>query len=436
MFTYNLKLAWLSIRKTPVLTLLMVGAIGIGIGLSMTLVTLYYMMGQDPIPQKSDQLYNVRVDSWDVDEPYEEPNEPPHQMTYTDASTIYRADRAFREAPMFKSWGVVEPQNEALKPDTEVFRMTGRDFFAMFDVPFLYGGVWSESADRDGDRVTVISRDYNEKIFGGEDSVGRRLRIEGEDFTVVGVIDEWEPIPKYYDVNNGAFDEGEDIFLPFWLVEQGEWWSAGNNNCYQDDPEPGYPGRLAGECVWIQYWAELRDDTERDEYMSFLNAHTEQQKALGRMPRPVNNRLDDVNEWLELREVVDEDVAVSLGLAGLFLAVCLFNTVGLLLAKFLGRSTETGIRRALGASKGQIFRQQLVEVGLIGLGGGLLGLLLSLGGLKGLQWLTIDSDQLVTMDMNLVAIAIGLALVSALIAGLYPAWRVCRMPPALYLKTQ
>lgn len=436
MFAYNLKLAWLSIRKTPVLTALMIGAIGIGIGLSMTMVTLYYMMAQDPIPHKSDQLYSVRVDSWDVNEPYREPNQPPWQMTYIDATSIYRARTAFREAPMFKSYGVVEPEGEALKPETKVFRMTGRDFFPMFDVPFLFGGTWSEEADRRGEHVVVLSEDYNEKLFGGEDSVGETLRIRGEDYTVVGVTDDWEPMPQFYDVNNGAFNEGEDLYLPFWLVEQGEWWSAGNNNCYQDDPEVGWAGRIAGECVWIQYWAELRTDEERDAYMSFLDAHTEQQKALGRMPRPVNNRLDDVNEWLEIRDVVADDVAVSLGLAALFLGVCLFNTVGLLLAKFLGKATETGIRRALGASRAQIFRQQLVEVGLIGLAGGLLGLVLSLGGLKGLQWLTIDAEQLVTMDMTLVAMAIALALVAAILAGLYPAWRVCRMPPALYLKTQ
>jgi len=438
MFSYYLRMAWLSIRKTPVLVALMVGAVGIGIGVSMTMLTIYHMMSRDPIPWKSDQLYSVRVDNWDADEPYDEdlPGQSPFQMTYIDATNIYDAGRAYRETPMFKSWGVVEPSNPELRAENHIFRMTGSDFFAMFDVPFLYGGPWDHEADAAASRVVVLSRDLNETLFGGEDSVGRDLRIRGQDFRVVGVIDEWEPQPKYYDLNNGSFDEGEDVFLPFNLVRHEQYQSAGNNNCYQGDPAPGWEGRLAGECIWIQYWAELRNPQEVEEYQTFLNAYTDEQRALGRMPRPNNNQLYNVTEWLAMQEVVDEDVSVTLGLSVLFLAVCLFNTIGLLLAKFLGKSTETGIRRALGASRSDVFRQQLVEVGLIGIGGGVVGLGLSLLGLKGLQILTIDTEQLVTMDLTMIVAAIALALVTTILAGLYPAWRVCQMPPAIYLKTQ
>ena len=56
--------------------------------------------------------------------------------------------------------------------------------------------------------------------------------------------------------------------------------------------------------------------------------------------------------------------------------------------------------------------------------------------LKGLQVLTIDTEQLVTMDLTMVIVAVLLALVTTILAGLYPAWRVCQMPPAVYLKTQ
>ena len=61
--------------------------------------------------------------------------------------------------------------------------------------------------------------------------------------------------------------------------------------------------------------------------------------------------------------------------------VCLVNTIGLLLAKFLRRAPEVGVRRALGASKAQVFLQHLIEVGLLGFSGGLLGILLAQLGL-------------------------------------------------------
>ena len=76
-------------------------------------------------------------------------------------------------------------------------------------------------------------------------------------------------------------------------------------------------------------------------------------------------------EWMEIREVVQDDNRVLVGLAFIFLAVCLLNTIGLLLAKFIGKSPVVGLRRALGASKAMIFRQHLVEVGIIGIVGGI-----------------------------------------------------------------
>ena len=90
----------------------------------------------------------------------------------------------------------------------------------------------------------------------------------------------------------------------------------------------------------------------------------------GRFERPPNVRLRDVMEWLDYKKVVPSDVRLQTWIALGFLLVCLINTVGLLLTKFLRRSAEIGVRRALGASKRSIFVQLLVEAGMIGLVGG------------------------------------------------------------------
>ncbi|MBU2427109.1 MAG: ABC transporter permease, partial [Gammaproteobacteria bacterium] len=65
MFSYYLRLAWLSIRQSYGLSLLMVLAIGLGIGAAMTTVTVNYLMSANPIPTKSEQLFYVQLDSWD-----------------------------------------------------------------------------------------------------------------------------------------------------------------------------------------------------------------------------------------------------------------------------------------------------------------------------------------------------------------------------------
>src|SRR3546814_14363576 len=82
-------------------------------------------------------------------------------------------------------------------------------------------------------------------------------------------------------------------------------------------------------------------------------------------------------EWLDYNKVVPSDVRLQVWLAFGFLLVCLLNTVGLLLAKFLRRSGEVGVRRALGASRREIFMQCLVEAGAVGMAGGIVGLALA-----------------------------------------------------------
>src|SRR5881275_1327995 len=99
------------------------------------------------------------------------------------------------------------------------------------------------------------------------------------------------------------------------------------------------------------------------------------------MKRNAPNRLFNVNEWLEYTHVVGKDSKLQTWLAFGFLVLCLVNTVGLLLAKFSVRAAEIGVRRALGASRGEIFHQCLIETSVVGLVGGLLGLLLACGAL-------------------------------------------------------
>jgi putative ABC transport system permease protein len=332
---------------------------------------------------------------------------------------------------------VLEPQGEGERPFSVSARNTWADFFSMFDLRFIYGSGWDDSADRNLERVVVLSREINERVFGGENSVGRSVRLNGMDFKVVGVMDEFLPVPRFYDVTNGAFDEPEEVFIPFNIAVEYELPRTGNTSCWKAPDGDGFEAFLNSECVWIQFWAELRSDEEKQDYMAFLNAYVEQQKELGRFPKPLNNHLSDVMEWMENQEVVEDDAQVMLGLSLLFLVVCLLNTIGLLLAKFLGKSSDISLRRALGASRSSLFVQHMIESGLIGLGGGVLGLGLTWLGLRGIEMLFGEFvENLVGLDWVMVLTAIGLAIVSALLAGLYPTWRACRIAPASQLKLQ
>jgi putative ABC transport system permease protein len=438
MFAYHLQMAWRSQRRTPGLSALMVAAVGLGVGVCMTMLSVYALMSRDPIPRKSDVLYAVQLDNWNPNRPYDEPNEPPPQLTWRDSMALWeRSPEGIRRVAMATTNFVIEAVGTGdAKPELPLVRGATADFFAMFDVPFLYGGGWDGLADREAAPVIVLTRETNDRLFGGENSVGRQVRNGDIVLTVVGVTDTWQPTPRYYDLNAGnAFQDLDDVFVPLLLFERNQerWTPSGNINCWQAPPEEGL---LHSECVMTQFWVELPDAAAVQDYQAFLDAYVNEQKKLGRFPRPLNNRLSDVNTWLDVNEVVAEDNRVLLGLSFMFLAVCLLNTVGLLLSKFLGRSGDVGVRRALGASRGAIFRQHLTEVGLLGALGGVLGLALAWGGLALVRRLYADYERVATLNVELVAVAIGLAVLAGVLAGLYPAWRICRIPPAVHLKTQ
>jgi len=438
MFRYYLKLGLLSIRKNPVLSGLMVAAIAVGIGACMTMATIEYVMGGDPIPHRSGLLYHVQLDSWDPNEPAEEPNEPPDQVTYLDGTAIWSAGKARRQVLSYTTGRVVQPAD----PDSHPFQVTSRsttaDFFPMFDVPFLHGQGWDRAADDAASQVVVLGKDINDRLFGGENSVGRTVVMNGDTYRVVGVIDAWNPVPKFYDVSNGPFNEVEEVFFPFSVAIANEISSFGNTNCWKPVAEDGWNAFLNSECVWMQVWVELHGEDEVRDYHAFLDAYAESQSALGRFQRPLNNRLHDVMSWMEDRQVVQDDVQVLLGLGFLFLLVCLLNTIGLLLAKIMRRSGDISLRRALGASRGAIFGQYIVEAGLIGVSGGVLGVGMTWLGLRGIEALYGELEfvaNLVRMDWVIVLAAVLLAIASALAAALYPTWRACGIHPASQLKT-
>jgi putative ABC transport system permease protein len=439
MFRYYLKLGALSIRTNPALSVLMVLAIAIGIGACMTIVTVRHVMSDNPAAHRNDVLYHVQVDSWSPAEPYQEPDKPPEQMTYLDAKALYDAGKAFRQVTSFKTTRVVQPDGEDARPLQLEARATTSEFFPMFDVPFRYGAPWDRQADRVEERVTVLSRELNEQLFGGEDSTGRMLRINGEQYRVTGVLDDWTPMPKFYDLNNNPYEAPEALYLPFSLAVANGFGRSGNTSCWKPVGDGGFEEFLASECIWIQMWIELRQPSERSAYLQFLDAYAEEQKALGRFQRPLNNRLNNPAEWLADREVVDDNVNVLLSIAVLFLVVCLLNTIGLLLAKVMRRARDISLRRALGASRLALFSQYIIEAGIIGTAGGLLGVGATWLGLRGIENLYVDYEfirHLVRMDWTMVLLAVVLAILSALGAALYPTWRACNITPASQLRIQ
>ncbi len=436
MFGYYFKLALRSFKRNKVLTALMVLAIALGIGASMTTLTVFYVLSGDPIPQKSGRLFYVQMDPASING-YLKGEDPESQMTRYDAEALLRDKRGDRQAMMSGGGLAIEPEKTGMTPFTVPSRYTSADFFGMFDVPFLYGQGWGAKEDEARERVAVIAKELNDKLFGGANSVGKSIRLNQNEFRIIGVLGEWRPTPRFYDLTQQRYGAQDDVYLPFSTSRALDLSNSGSMNCWEgDNDDPEGTTALNAPCAWVQYWVQLDSAQKESNYRQYLINYSDQQRKAGRFERPTNTRLSNVMTWLDDNEVVPSDVRLQTWLAFGFLLVCLLNTVGLLLAKFLRRGSEIGVRRALGASRRAIFLQCLVEAGAVGLAGGALGLGLAMLGLWAVRQQPTDYASLAHLDPSMLLAAFALSLVASVLAGLLPAWSAMQVAPALQLKSQ
>ena len=398
---------------------------------------MFRAVSGDPIPWKSSKLFVPQIDMWGP-KGRSNNNEPPEAMDYTDAMALQRAHRAKLQSAMYQVSPSVVPAGAGKHPINVSGHAVYSEFFPMLDVPFRYGSGWGADADTQRAAVVVISHKLNEKLFGGANSVGRSISIEGKDYRVVGVLDDWNPQPRFYDVvNTGGFSSGnEDVFLPFERAIDVGMPNDGNTNCSEVPAESGFVGLQRSSCVWIAYMVELDDAAAASAYRHYLDGYAQDQQRAGRFGWAPNNRLRNLPDWLDAEHVVPSDTKVSLLVALGLLVVCLVNTAGLLLAKFLRRSSEIGVRRALGAQRSAIYAQFLTEAGIIGLAGGVLGLALTGAGVASVSWvLPKDIAALARLDVPLLLLTLLVATAATLLAGLYPTFRASRVQPAWQLKS-
>jgi putative ABC transport system permease protein len=247
------------------------------------------------------------------------------------------------------------------------------------------------------------------------------------------VIGDFNPVPHFYDLITEQYGQGEQLFIPWTTSRDLELEHNGSMNCWSSEHEDATA--VGAPCEWTQVWVELDSDEKLAAYHDFLANYWADQVRAGHYERPINIRLRNVTEYLDYNKVIPNDAKLGTYVALGFLIVCLVNTIGLLLTKFLRRSSEIGVRRALGASKLSIFMQLLVEAGVIGFVGGLLGLALAWLGLWSIRHGASQYSHLAHLDMVMLGATFLLAVVSSVLAGLLPAWRGCQVAPALQLKS-
>lgn len=437
MFAYYLALAARNLRRSGGLTLLMMLAIGVGVAASMTMYAVFRGMAADPIPQKSARLFAPLIDAFGPG--FRRPGEePPRELTYIDAMALLAQHRGALQAVMYETDQAVYPEQAAQGSGGMALRgyMVTSEFFPMLELPFHFGSGWTAAGRGDDAAVVVISDHLNQVLFGGGNNLGRIVHIGDHDYRVIGIVRAWNPQPEFFS-DLGYPLEPADFFIPLPYALAHQAVTDVYPNCKRDADNPGLniAALLRSDCTWLSYMVELDDAAAVQRYRAYLDGYAAEQQQLGRFAWAPNNRLRDVMAMLAHEQVMPDDARVSLLVAQGLLLVCLINTIGLLLAKFLRRSGEIAIRRALGASRRAIYTQFLIEAGVIGLGGGVLGLVLTGFGVMSMHWVMSAWEVVNThFDAQLFGFTLALAVVATVLAGLYPSYRAMRIPPGLQLK--
>jgi putative ABC transport system permease protein len=432
MFRYQLQCAWVSLKRHPWMSTLIVLAISLGLAAAISTLTVVHRLSIDPLPSRSNSAFAVYLDTWDEDG-WGGAGQPPNQVTYMDAMALYQRAPG-KHAPMYNVSEALRPTRPELRLYQQQVRATTRHFFDVFDMRLVSGGIWTQADDDNGSAVAVITTTLKQKLFGDNEAVGKNLDFGGQSVRVLGVIEPLASPIRFYDVTQGPLQDAENMFMPLAYAINRELGVEGNTNCWKE-PAPGFSGFLQSECTWLQLWVKLDDAKALSDYREFIKRYVAEQHELGRFVRTENNHVLNIAESMKMWDVVSDDSRLANSVGFAFFVVALINAVMLLLAKFLRGARSAAVHRALGASKRDLMRMHVLECALLGVisliaAAGLTALMLAL-----IRQLQPIYQKIAVLDPWMFATMAGLAIFGSIGAGLLPAWRISRLPPAQALRS-
>ena len=437
MFDYYLRLAWRRCRQGLPMVALLTLTMALGIASCMTALTIFRAFSGEPLPGISPYLYVITADGREQpvkgDESY---TTPQSYLKLSDAKALVDAHRARRQVALAQSYSTVG-LTEHTKSEQVSGLMAYGPVLEALGVPLRFGRPWTQAELASRVPVVLIDSDLAKKLFGTENAVGRSVTMGKRSFRVIGVVAPWKTHTQFLDLSRtGGHPFGDDVqfFVPADVALDADVAPATTGLCDDVSTVVSFQSTAVSSCRWIETWVALDTPAEVRTYQQFLDGYTETQHHAGRFVYPPQAKLFGVSDWMMRNHVVPDDVHLNLMLAGGFLLLCLVNVAGLLAARFLRRQGEVAVRRALGASRQQVFVQHLVETGLLGVLGGLLALPLTWLGLWIVRMQPVGYAEATTFNAEVFVILLVLSLAVGLVVGILPAWRVCRQPPALQIK--
>jgi predicted permease len=298
------------------------------------------------------------------------------------------------------------------EPDRVAAEKVTANYFSVLGAGAQQGRAFTDEDGQFGhEHVAVISHAMAQRKFGGDSSaLGQVLTLNDQTYTIVGVLPPWFRAPAWPELGIPMRAQ-IDVFLP-WPQKESDYEAMG-------DFDYASIVRLRSGAKIAQATAEL--DVIQGQISSSLTG---------------DEKLDLLVKLSPLQGIETQQarggLLLLLGAVGAVLLIVCVNLGNLMLARTMARTRETAVRIALGAPRGAVLRGVLAESLLLALTGGVLGVAIAEALVKAMiSFAPVDLPRLaaVHVDWRVLAFAFGAALISGLIFGLFPAWRMTRVDP-------